>query len=61
MIAWVLSLFGMHWCHKFTKWERYSAEAVRTNMLGDTAEVTLTWQERSCTDCGKLFQEEIRY
>jgi hypothetical protein len=60
---------GIHVCEEFTRWEvrnaRYSRPA---NLLEDgpiacrkgTIEFTRKWQERQCTICGRIEQQDLR-
>lgn len=53
---------------EFTQWEKKESEWTRNPTLAERAsgttdliEYTRTWQERCCTLCGKIQQEELEF
>lgn len=62
---WIRRKLGYHVCRKFTPWE-YKRENVRViyrefGVPISRSNVTQIWQERRCTECGKIQQQRLKY
>ncbi len=66
ILNWIAERFGSHVCHEFTQWQVHQSEVVKilsNNWSGvPNKEVPMTrkWQERRCTLCGKVYQQELK-
>ena len=68
MIHWLKKKLGYHVCEHFTQWERKVTERnlVYFTSFGfpipnsDHVE-RIIWQERTCTECGRIFQKLLNY
>jgi hypothetical protein len=52
---WWIKAWGGHVCEEFTRWESYEAAfSVTTALMKGSGILIKRWQERTCTQCGKL-------